>query len=79
MKFTKYEGSIPRTAKKDLRSFFEEFINANIEIAVVEFKDCDYKSPAVATECIRNACKRHGYPITVVKRGDSVYLIRRDM
>lgn len=83
MKFTKYEGSIPNVKGKkdykDLKAFFNEFMSANIEIAIVEWNERDYKSANIEYQVLRDAAKRHGFPITVMKRGDSIYFVRRDM
>ena len=83
MNFTKHEGSIPnvmgKKEYKNLKAFLNEFMSANIEIAVVEWDERDYKSSQVEYTVLMNAAKRHGFPITVMKRKDSIYLVRRDM
>lgn len=81
MKFTEFKGEIPKKAgaRKNLKVFFEEFMSANVEVAILEFNENDYKSPKGAAACLQHSAKRYGYPITVTLRKDQVFLIRRDM
>lgn len=79
MKFTEYKGEIPRADRKNLKCFFEEFMSSNVEIAILEFNEKEYKSLDIARESLAQSVKRYGFPITVMKRKDQVFLIRRDM
>lgn len=64
---------------KNLQVFIGEFMSANIQFAKIEWKEHEYKNVDVARNAIYIAVKRSGAPITVVKRGDDIYFIRRDM
>ena len=81
MKFTEYKGEVPKKAgaRNNLKVFLEEFMSANVEVAILEFNKDEYKSPKGAAHCLRHAAKCYGFPVTVMQRKDQVFLIRRDM
>lgn len=68
-----------RRPKKSLKNLFNEFMNMNIKLAKVDLNERDYKSVAVAYSVLRNAAKKHDYPIKVYLRDGNVYFMRRDI
>ena len=62
-----------------LKNKWDEFMAMNVKVAKVDLSEHDYKSAAVAHSVMSISIKRFGYPITVTRRGDEIYLIRRDM
>lgn len=79
MKFVKV-NEVPEVKKyHHLKDYFEGFMDSNIKIAKVELNNGDYTSTACARTVLYAAIKRHGFPINIMKRGDEIYLVRRDM
>lgn len=62
-----------------LKSKWVEFMAMNVKVAKVDLSEHEYKSATVAQSVMSVSIKRFGYPITVTRRGDELYLIRRDM
>ena len=79
MKFVKVK-EIPGVKKyHPLKNRWEEFMAMNVKVVKVDLDEREYKSATVAAGVMQASIKRHGYPITVVRRGNEIYLIRRDM
>lgn len=79
MKFVEVKEVPERTHKKDLRKILEDFMTTNIKVAKVDFNDGDYKEARYCANSIAVAVRRAALPITVTRRGEEVYLIRRDI
>ncbi len=82
MKFVKFEGELPdvkRRNNKSLIRYFDDFMVANIKVAKVTLDEGDYKNVVVARNTLSRAAKRHGYPITVRRVKDEIFMIRRDI
>ena len=81
MKFVECKEGIPKrnSTHKNLRVYFEEFMTANMKIAKIEFNESDYKNILVARSVLHTAIKRHGFPIAIHKRGNELYLERKDI
>lgn len=62
-----------------LKSKWEEFMAMNVKVAKVDLDENEYKSHDVAARTMTLSIKRYGYPITVTRRRNEIYLIRRDM
>lgn len=76
----------PRVYHTNLKADLLAFHRSNIKIARIAFNGEEYANAKPAAECIRAAVKRHylEFPngkksITVVKRGDNVYLVNNDI
>jgi hypothetical protein len=76
----------PRVYHTNLKEDLIAFYNSNIKIARITFNGEEYAHAKSAAECVRAAVKRHclEFPngkksITVVKRGDNVYLVNNDI
>ena len=81
MTFTKVD-EVPKYEHKQrhkLGIYLKEFMASNIKVAKVNFVEGEYKSLKSAHESLRVAAKRWVLPIDVVKRGDEVFLVRRDI
>lgn len=78
-KFKKVDIVPEKIKKARLKADWQEFMDANIKIAMVDLKQYNYKSVDVARTVMACSVKRFGLPIDVVKRGDEIYLVRRDM
>lgn len=76
----------PRVYHANLKYDLIAFYKSKIKIARITFNGEEYANAKSATQCVRAAVKRHclEFPngkksITVVKRGDNVYLINNDI
>ena len=76
----------PRAYHTNLKDDLVAFYRSKVKIARITFNGEEYANAKTATECVRAAVKRHylEFPngkksITVVKRGDNVYLINNDI
>lgn len=63
----------------DLYDLFDKFIEMGVKVAKIEFDARDYHSVTHAVSSISGSAREHKYPIKVVRRGDNVYLVRKDM
>lgn len=87
MKFEKVSNiPAPRTYHTNLKDDLIAFYKSKIKIARITFNGEEYTNPKTAAECVRAAVKRHylEFPngkksITVVRRGDNIYLINNDV
>lgn len=80
MKFVECKEGLPeRTEKKNLKVYFEEFMNSNIKVAKAEFNKGDYKSKIIAYKCLYNSARNYGFPIGVHKIDNEIYLVRKDI
>lgn len=80
MKFVKVD-EVPRKCCEyhDLQGYLKEFMSMGIKTAKIDFGGNGYKSSNVACCCIHRAIKLGGLPIKVTRRGDDIYLTRKDM
>lgn len=78
VKATEEEIAIPKHNNK-LKEFLNEFMASGDQFARVELSDDEYKNIKSANNCLSYAAKRHGFPVHVIRRGDNLYLIRRDI
>ena len=79
MKFVEVK-EVPGVKKYNpLKSKWEEFMAMNVEVAKVDLDIDEYRSVEVARATMATSVKRLGYPITVTRRQNEIYLIRRDM
>lgn len=80
MRFVKVERieGVGRPRYK-LQAKLTEFMQTNIKQAQVMFDEGEYVSASSAGASLWKSVKRFGFPIDVRRRGDKVYLIRRDM
>lgn len=62
-----------------LKDAWDEFMGMNVKIAKAELDTNEYRSVSVAASVWSVSIRRYGYPINVTRRGDEIYLIRRDM
>ena len=76
----------PRVYHASLKNDLLAFYWSKVKIARITFNGEEYANAKTATECVRAAVKRHylEFPngkksITVVKRGDNVYLVNNDI
>lgn len=79
MKFVEVKEIPGKRENHRLKDKWEEFMASNIKIAKVDLKEDEYASAHVASSVMRISIKHYGYPITVIRRGDEIYLVRRDM
>lgn len=59
-----------------LQEFIKEFVDSNVNNALVVINEHEYKSPEVCKSCLLVAIKRSGYPIRVYIREGKVYLTK---
>ena len=79
MNFIVVEDIPKRSNPKNLFGMWREFMAMNTKVVKVELSEYDYKNSSVARNCFCQSIKRGCFPITVIKRGDDIYLVRRDM
>ena len=79
MKFVKVNEITEQKKYHPLKNKWEEFMAMNVKIVKVDLDEHEYSSAEVARSVMAISIKRMGYPITVTRRGDEIYLIRRDM
>ena len=79
MKFVEVKDIPDRKKYHGLKSKWEEFMAMNVKVVKVDLDEEEYKSPDVAARTMTLSIKRYGYPITVTRRRNEIYLIRRDM
>lgn len=78
LKFIEVKETPNRTCYNHLRTDLKEFMGMNIKVAKIESSE-HYKNTNAAACSLRKAIRIGGWPITVARRKDEVYLIRRDM
>lgn len=81
MKFVKVD-MVPEVVRKRyarLQDDWKEFMAMNVKVVNVDLTQYNYKSVGVAYAVMRKSIIRSGEPIDICKRGDEIYLIRRDM
>lgn len=64
--------------KKPVRYLLRDFLNSGIKYAEIITEPGDYSRLEYARVALSNTCKKHGYPIEVKTRGDTLYLVRKD-
>lgn len=79
MKFVEVRDIPDQKRHHRLKDYWVDFMSMNIKIAKVDLDIGEYASPDVARSTMALSIKRFGYPIDVFKRGNEIYLIRRDM
>lgn len=79
MRFTKMENGVPKRENFKLNNYFKEFLAMNVKTVRIELDKDDYKSVKVADSALKNAVKRHGVPIKVVRSEGQLYFVRTDM
>lgn len=79
MKFVKV-SEVPRMGYKrnELKAELEDFMAMHTKTVQVVWEGT-YKSAMAAASGLYRAVQRWALPITVTRRGDAVYMIRRDM
>ena len=81
MKFVEVDiEKVPRMGYKrnELKARLDEFMGMRTKAVEVKWQGT-YKSANVAAKCIYSAAKNWALPIDVARRGDTVYMIRRDI
>lgn len=81
MKFVKVD-KVPDVKKKHyakLKADWQEFMDMNVKIAKVDLTQYNYKNVLTARQVMGKSIHRFGFPIDIMKRGDEIYLVRRDM
>ena len=79
MKFVEVEKVPGQRTNHRLKDKWDEFMAMNIKVAKIELDENDYKSITTAKSVMAVSIKRYGYPITITRRGNDLYLVRRDM
>lgn len=79
MKFTAVKEVPGNRTYNPLKSKWDEFMAMNVKVAKVDLDEKEYCSIEVARSVMSVSIKHFGYPITITKRGNEIYLIRRDM
>lgn len=74
-----YEDIKPKCYSKNVKGIIEEFLNMNVKAVEIHFNDLEYKDSASCAGAFYKSAKRQLYPITVVKKGDHVYLINNSI
>jgi hypothetical protein len=75
MRFTKVDEVPKKRAYHRLKDDLERFMQSGLKVARIDFHPDEYKSARVAASVLKAAIKRHGLNgITVIQRGDNVYL-----
>lgn len=64
---------------KNLRRFFEDFLDKNVQAMKVEWTDTDYKNLHSAYNSLHAQCRHWGYPIAVMQDDGVIYLVRTDI
>lgn len=79
MKFTKVD-EVPRMGYKrnELKVRLEEFMSMHAKAVEVEWRGT-YNSAAGAAGSLYRCAQRWAFPIEVCRRGETVYMIRRDL
>lgn len=79
MKLVQVEAIPEGRARHSLNAAWKEFMGMNVKVAKAELDVDEYKSVEVAATVWTASIKRFGYPITVTRRNNEIYLIRRDL
>ena len=79
MKFVKVD-EVPRKGYKrnELKARLEEFMGMRVKAVEVQWQGT-YKSASAAANGLYRGAQRWAFPIDVARRGDTVYMIRRDI
>lgn len=75
------KGKLPlsRRPKKNLRNIIKDFMYTGEKHGEFVWTADEYKNVNVARNCIYRAIRDSGDPIKVVKDGDRIFFIRRDI
>ena len=65
--------------RHDIQAFLEEFVNANIKFAKIEYDSGEYGDLSRAYTSIYKAVTFGAHPIECLVRDSVVYLVRTDM
>ena len=65
--------------RHDIQEFLEEFVNANIKFAKIEYSSEEYGDLSRAYTSVYKAVSISDYPIECLVRNSVVYLVRTDM
>lgn len=79
MKFVEVKEIPDKRRYHRLKDYWEDFMSMNIKTAKVDLDIGEYANPNVARTCMAISIKKFGYPIDVFRRGNEIYLGRRDM
>lgn len=81
MKFVEVDfEKVPRMGYKrnELKARLDEFMGMRVKAVEVKWQGI-YKTAASAAKCIYASAKKWALPIDVARRGETVYMIRRDL
>lgn len=79
MKFVEV-NEVPRKGYKrnELKARLEEFMGMRVKAVEVQWQGT-YNSAIAAAGALYRGARRWAFPIEVARRGDTVYMIRRDL
>ena len=73
---TNFIPDTERRNRHDLQEIIDGFCNSDVEMARVVISETDYKTIIGCYNCMYRAIKRSKHPVKVVKRGNSIYLVK---
>ena len=80
-KFIKVDG-VPEVRRKqynNLKADWQEFMDMGVKVAKIDMAQYNYKSLLTGYQVMMKSIRRHGFPIDIMKRGEEIFLVRRDM
>ena len=72
-------SSKPSVEFKPTRYYLREFMKMGVKCAKVDLQEGDYVSVQSAYHTLWGCATEHAFPIDVIRRGDDIYLSRRDI
>lgn len=79
MKFVEVKDVPGLKVNHRLKDMWDEFMASNMKMAKVNLDEGEYSSVVVAASVMAVSIRRYGYPIRLIRRGDEIYLIRKDI
>lgn len=79
MKFVKVNEVPESRHNHKLKEYWDRFMSMKAKVVKVDLDECEYKNVAVAYRCMGASVRRYGLPINVMKRGNEIFLVRRDI
>ena len=83
MRWVKCEGELREKFKRNMNqkydAYFENFMDSGEDVRVVEWDETDFTNYHCAYNSLHAACRKSPYPIKLVARKQTLYVVRTDM
>ena len=74
-----HRPEVPYRPKHNYVDDFECFMQMGVKIARVILEPDEFPDVRIAADNMSVASKKHGFPISVVRRNNEIYFVRRDI